>query len=195
MKKEHMIWLQENYACPPGVIWIQEHNIKSLQEAWNVCNRGEWLLWMAAKLDVDYRKLVLCGALCAHAVVQHMKDPRSREAVRVAFLWGRGKATDEELEAARAAARAAAARATTGWAADEAPRIARWAAADAIRPTSLSAMSASQSAAAAAAADAWARSTDADEATDAREANRLRTANIARKVLTEDVMSAIQTIN
>lgn len=172
MKKEHMIWLQENYACATGVIWIQEHNIKSLQEAWNVCNRGEWLLWMAKKLGVDERKLTLCAALCAHTVVQHMEDPRSREAIRVAFLWGRGKATDEQLMAARDAARYAKARYHSEAAARQA--AAAWFDA------------AIWSAAAAAGGP--------DNGADDREANQLRTARIARKVLTEDVMEKIKEV-
>ena len=108
MKKEHFDWLETNEACQESMDWIAENNIQSLEEAWNACERGDWLLWMAEMLCVDQRKLMMCGALCAHTVIQHMKDPRSRNAVRVIFLWSRGKATDEQLEYARYAARYAA---------------------------------------------------------------------------------------
>lgn len=104
MRKEHLNWLQENNACKESIRWIKQNNIQSLEEAWNICERGDWLLWMATKLKVDKRKLVLCGALYAHTFVQYMEDPRSRDAVRIAFLWGRGKATDAELVKARTGA-------------------------------------------------------------------------------------------
>ena len=150
--------------------------------------------------------MTICGALCAHTVVQYMEDPRSRNAVRVAFLWGRGKATAEELHEARIAAADAA---TAAWAA-----TAIWAAArtaDAYAATAARTAAAYAADAAAWAADndayaAWAAAADdaayaayaaawAAAARATREANRLRTANIARKVLTEEVMERIQTIN
>jgi hypothetical protein len=118
MKKEHLEWLQANKACKESIKWIKQNNIQSLEDAWNICKQGDWLLWMATKLKVDKRKLVLCAALCAHTVVQYMKDPRSRNAVRIAFLWGRGKATDKQLEAAKTDTWAvvAAAATTIAWA-------------------------------------------------------------------------------
>ena len=171
MKKEHLNWLQTNKACDPSIQWIEEKNIQSLEEAWNTCERGDWLLWMATKLNVDKRKLVLCAALCARTVVQRMQDARSRDAVRVAFLWGRSKATDEQLSSARKAAWAAAGGSGAAAAA------ARAADAD----------DADGAARAAALATAWA-------AADAADKNRLRTAEIARKVLTEEVMKKIKEI-
>ena len=128
-------------------------------------------MWMARKLGVDKRKLTLCAALCAHTVVQHMKDPRSREAVRIAFLWGRGKATDEQLVAAREDARHTPARYHSEAAARHA---------------------------AAARSDAAAWSAEAaggpDNDADAREANQLLTAEIIRKVLTDEVMEKIKEV-
>ena len=173
MKTKHLNWLQTNEACDPSIQWVEEHNIQSLEEAWNACERGDWLLWMATKLGIDERKLALCAALCAHIVVQHMEDARSRDAVRVAFLWGRGKATDEELMAAREAAEAAAN--GTSAATTIALFSSDWAAVAAAR--------AAADAAAARAADAA-----------ARKSNQLRTADIARKVLTEDVIKKIKEI-
>ena len=177
MKTKHLNWLQTNEACKEGISWIQQNNVQSLEEAWNTCERGDWLFWMAAKLGIDERKLVLCAALCAHTVVQHMEDARSRDAVRVAFLWGRGKATDEELSSAREATWAAtdgSAAAAAAWAA---PRSATLAA---VRAASAAAWAAIDGSAAA----AWA----------GKRSNQLRTAEIARKVLTEDVMKKIKEI-
>lgn len=170
MKTQHLTWLENKKACQESIIWIEENNIQSLEEAWNACEQGDWLLWMAKKLGVDKRKLALCGALCAHTVVQYMQDPRSRNAVRIAFLWGRGKATDEQLMAAADAA-GVDAFFTDYWAA----RAASYAATDAEK------------------AAAWTAIVCAADG--AKKANELRTANIVKKILTEDVMKAIRTIH
>ena len=168
MKKEHLNWLQEYNACKESIKWIKQNNIQSLEEAWNICERGDWLLWMATRLSIDKRKLVLCAALYAHTIVQHMEDARSRDAVRIVFLWGRGKATDEQLSYARKAAWKAA----TGTA-DAAAWAAVWATtfADTICTVN----------------------TIADASAD-KKSNQLHTAEIARKVLTEEVIKKIKEI-
>lgn len=183
MKKEHLEWLQANKACGSSIQWIEEKNIQSLEEVWHTCERGDWLLWIATKLNVDKRKLVLCAALCAHMVVR-MQDARSRDAVRVAFLWGRGKATDEQLSSARKAAWGAA----CGSGATAAAALA----ADAAAALAADADGADSAVRAAALAIAW-TAADADAATD-KKSNQLRTAEIARKILTNDVMKKIKEI-
>ena len=175
MKTEHLNWLKKNDACGGSIKWVEENNISTLEDAWNTCNRGDWLLWMADKLGIDKHKMTICGALCAHTVVEHMENPRSRNAVRVAFLFGRGKATLEELKEARIAAwaAAAAAAAAAAWAVAAAAAAAADAAAWAV-------------AAAAAAVD--------DAADDDKKENQRITAEIARKLLTEDVFEKLKEI-
>ena len=174
MKKEHLEWLQENKACGSSILWIEEKNIQSLEEAWNICERGDWLLWMATKLNIDKRRLVLCAALCAHTVIQYMQDSRSRNAVRIAFLWGREKVTDTQLEKAKTNALVAIRAAKT---VDTVTYAAAWAAAWATIPDDT----------------IWAANAVADAATD-KKSNQLRTAEIARKILTEDILKKIKEI-
>ena len=181
MKKEHLEWLEINQACSQSISWIKRDNIQSLEEAWYTCGRGDWMLWMAKKLGIDRHKLVLSASLCAHTAVQYMQDPRSRNAVRIAFLWSRGKATDEQLMAARNdacdaedvidcgdyySARAAASAAAASWASCVTDETA----------------ACDTAAAAADAAASWALSDDA------RKANQMRTASIVMELLTEEVM-------
>lgn len=184
-------WLQKNNACNPSIIWIKQNNIQSLKEAWYACERGDWLLWMAEKLGVDKHKLVLCGALCAHTVVQYMEDARSRNAVRIAFLWGRGKATDKQLssagDAALNAALAGDADANAAALAAVAAALANDADADAFALAAIASTAASAAAVAAS-------TTSASNGVDARQANQLRTAEIVRKILTNDVMKKIKEI-
>ena len=175
MKKKHLEWLRVNKACGSSIQWIEEKNIQSLEEAWNDCEQGDWLLWMAKRLGVDKHKLALCGALCAHTVIQYMQNTRSRNAVRIAFLWGRGKATDIELEKASADAWIIALGALDHNVADAATWAAAWA-------TSGSAIGTAD-----AVTLAISRTTD-------KKPNQLRSAIIIRKICTEDVMKKLKEI-
>lgn len=84
------------------------NQFSSFQDAWTTCPRGDWMLWLAKRLDVDLRVLTKAKALCALTVKHLMKDERSIRACDVALKFGEGEATREELDCAAAAAYAAA---------------------------------------------------------------------------------------
>jgi hypothetical protein len=89
------------------------------------------LWWLLRPEFLSARRLHLLACDFAEAVLHLTDDPRSAEAIRVKRLWVDGQATDEELAAARTAARDAAwaaARAAAREALD-ASRDAAWAAA------------------------------------------------------------------
>ena len=78
-------------------------------------------LWALLREDfIPTRDLHLLACDFAESVLHLTGDPRCAEAIRVKRLWVDGKATDEELSAARAAAWAAARDAAreAAWAAD-----------------------------------------------------------------------------
>lgn len=83
------------------------NSCESTERAWETCQRGDWMLWIAQKIEVNFEKITLAKAICAYTVRHIMKDQRSKNAVYVAFLFGRGKATKNDLYAAAAAADAA----------------------------------------------------------------------------------------
>lgn len=101
-------------ACQEAVDWAEN---KSIEEIINTCHRGDWLLWLAHKLDVDIRPLTLAKGLCANTVRHLMKDERSVKAVDIAIAFGKGNATRQELDAAAAAADDAADAAAAAYAA------------------------------------------------------------------------------
>ena len=78
-------------------------NYQDFKSAWENCPRGDWMLWIAKRLNVDLLKLITAKALCANTVRHLMKDERSTNAIDVAILFGQNKATKEELDAANAA--------------------------------------------------------------------------------------------
>jgi hypothetical protein len=97
-----------NSACTNAVEWIGDRDAET---AWRDCPRGDWLLWAAARLDVDRRLLVRAACACARTALLHLVpegEERSRIAIETAESWARGEATIEEVHAAAAAARAAA---------------------------------------------------------------------------------------
>jgi len=84
-------------ACPKAIQWAGD---KSVQEAWESCPRGDWMLWFAVKLQADKKKLFLVKSLACYEIIHLMKDQRSRDAVLAASLYGKGRIPKKELEKA-----------------------------------------------------------------------------------------------
>ena len=147
-------------ACSEAIEWVGD---KSVEQAWNTCHRGDWMLWLYKKLYPDNQKeLTLAKGHCANTVRHLMKDQRSINAIDAAIAFGEGRITSEELKKAASDAYAAYA------ASYDAAAAASYAAA--------------ASAYASAYADAYADAYAADAA--ARTKNQQETADICRKYLT-----------
>jgi len=98
-------FLIRNNACPDGLEFAKN---LTLEQFWTTCPRGDWILWLFAKMNPDcLRELTLAKEHCANTVRHLMKDKRSIKAVDVAIAFGEGRATREELDAANRAAYAA----------------------------------------------------------------------------------------
>ena len=97
--------LKKHNACNEAQTWAKD---KTIEEAYNTCHRGDWMLWLFAKTNPDdLQRLTLAKGHCANTVRHLMKDERSIKAVDMAIAFGEGKATRDELNAAAAAAAAA----------------------------------------------------------------------------------------
>ncbi len=96
--KELLIELR---ACEEALDWADDKTIEKVVEE---CHRGDWLLWLAHKLELELKPLTLAKGHCANTVRHLMKDKRSIEAVDAAIAFGEGLATIKELDAASAAA-------------------------------------------------------------------------------------------
>ena len=85
--------------------WAENHG-GLLQDLWRDCERGDWLLWLAAEAGVDRRAVVTAGCACARTALQYVPagEERPRRAIELAEAWARG---EETLETVRAAADAA----------------------------------------------------------------------------------------
>ena len=98
--------LIELNACEDAREWADD---KSIEEAVNTCPRGDWMLWLAKKVNVGIRPLTLAKGKCANTVRHLMKDERSIKAVDSAIDFGNGLIEESELRDAYAADAAAAA--------------------------------------------------------------------------------------
>ena len=112
-------FLRKNDACRDGYEWAIR-NCTSLHDMWEKLPSAPnktWMMWVATQggvfSDIELR-LLACKIVRTtpagngKTVWDLLTDERSRNAVEVAERYANGEATDEELSAAWAAARAAA---------------------------------------------------------------------------------------
>ena len=117
-------------ACSDAVEWLRAAAHPDLASAWAACQRGDWMLWLAARLSgppwSDARRpLVLAACACAREALPaftacYPADLRPRHALDTAAAWCRGDATQDEVLAAQRAAAYVAASAASAFAADAA---------------------------------------------------------------------------
>ena len=157
-------------ACDDAIEFAEQFD--TLQEAWDKCERGDWMLWLAGKMAgkpwSEARKpLVLCLVEVARLVWPHVRE-QDRVIVQQCYVateaWAKGIGSQKALRAAYAAAEAAAADVYAyAYAAAYAAAAAAYAAADAAAADAADAAAAYAACAAvdAAAADAAAYAADA----------------------------------
>ncbi len=127
-------------ACNEAIEWAEGQD--DPRAAWESCERGDWLLWICGKLDVDRRLLVTAACRCARLALRYVPSGEYRPliAIEMAEAWIRGEATIDQVRnaadaayayASAASAAAAASAAYAAYAATAASAAAAYAAADA----------------------------------------------------------------
>jgi hypothetical protein len=111
--------------CQDGLAFASTQRI--LQDAWDVCDRGDWMLWWAAKAGVPREDLVLATCACARLALVDAHGNEAELAIVTAEQWAHGDAgvtlddvRDAAWDASSAAweAKDAAVWAAVAWAAD-----------------------------------------------------------------------------
>lgn len=188
--------------------WAEDKTIEQIVEQ---CHRGDWLLWLAEKVDIGLQPLTLAKGHCVNTVRHLMTDERSVKAVDVAIAFGEGRATREELDDAYHTALAVESAAcfdayaayltavianelaavTALWAAE----AALWSAddTDAAKAATYAASAAGLAAAASLATDVYTDAEAADEA--ARAENQKQTADICRKYIGQLIIDKCNELN
>ena len=86
-------------ACDEAIEWIGN---RTHQEAWQECERGDWMLWYYFKKKGFDKYLCKAKADCASLVKHLMKDQRSLDALKACYDYYEGVITVEDLAAAYA---------------------------------------------------------------------------------------------
>lgn len=144
-------------ACSSAIHWAESQD-GSAYDLWRRCDRGDWLLWFAARVDVDRRLVVLAACDCVEPALVHMPagEERPRLIIETTRRWARDEATIKEVRATNTTSTAAAVSYSASCAAHAATAAAGAAAASYSAPYSAScAASCAAHAAAAAAASSF----------------------------------------
>ena len=94
-------------ACSDARTWAKGQT--DIAAAWATCDRGDWLLWIAARVITDpaERMLVVLAACdCAETALVHVPagEDRPRKCIDTVRAWTRGEATIEQVREGRSAA-------------------------------------------------------------------------------------------
>jgi len=175
-------YLESINACQEAIDWAGG---KTLDEAWQTCDRPDWMLWLYGRNNPDKVMCVKIAVFAARLVLplwqeKYPDDLRPQQAIGASEKWIENP-SEENMAAAAAAARSAARAA-------EAAEAAAWAAAEAAEAAAAGAAAAG-AAAAAEAARAVARAARA--AAMAAEAAR----DNVNKTIADYVRTLIPTIN
>jgi hypothetical protein len=171
--------LSKFYPCSEGLEYYESK--ATPEQAWNDCQRGDWMLWIAHKLNVDDRIFTRAKALCANTVRYLMVDDCSKDAVDAALRYADGEISREELDKYAVAASFVSYGSTIFFANTFAASAA----------SAASSVGYSDSVAIFAAEAVFAAFT---YLASVKEANQKKTADICRKVLTDEVFSKITII-
>ena len=92
-------WWEElirTYACHPSIVYVKQ--FATFPELWNACPRGDWLLWLAARIVPDRKQLVKCACACARLVLPIMgDDPEIVNVINAGEGFARDEATIDNI--------------------------------------------------------------------------------------------------
>lgn len=85
-------------ACRNALDWAK-YTPGTPEHLWNICPHGDWLIWIAARIRVDTRLVILAGCDCAETALQYIpgRETRPAQTIQVARAWCRGEATTSDL--------------------------------------------------------------------------------------------------
>ena len=95
--------LEQMNACPAAVEWCRSYG--TLQKAWDVCKRGDWMLWLCARVGLDeerHKAIVLAACDIAELGKKYWR-PEIITALEccleTARAWARGETGLDEVNA------------------------------------------------------------------------------------------------
>lgn len=88
-------------ACEDAIEWVNSRE-GTAQEIWDRCERGDWMLWFAAK-TCDPKIVGLSACACARTALKYVTagEDRPRICIETTEAYWNGKASVEEVRKAR----------------------------------------------------------------------------------------------
>jgi hypothetical protein len=78
-------FLRQHEACDAAMDWLEDGQYPSLDAAWQVCKRGDWMIWLLYEADeLDAATWRHLAVDFAEQVRHLMTDKRSLDALAVA---------------------------------------------------------------------------------------------------------------
>ena len=98
--------LRSKRACTEAIDWTAARHKMTPARMWATCPRGDWMLWIAGRVDIDRRLLVRAACDCARLSLKYVKKGEKRPlvAIQTAEKWCQGKATIKSVRSASDAA-------------------------------------------------------------------------------------------
>ena len=87
-------------ACEEAIEWASTQS--TYEEAWQNCERADWLLFLAGRL-CDQKQVVLAACACARTTLKFVPEGenRPRICIETTEAWVRGEASIEQVKAVR----------------------------------------------------------------------------------------------
>lgn len=86
--------------CLVGRIWIGKRQLLTPRELWDMCPRGDWLMWIATRMGVEPRILALGAIPVAESVLHLSRDKYCGKTLELAKACLRGEVTTKEVRQA-----------------------------------------------------------------------------------------------
>jgi hypothetical protein len=85
-----IIELENLYPCPDALEWAKQ--FPTAEAAWAACERGDWLLWYAARVGLTperHRQLIRARCEIARRVLKYLPEEENRplKAIEAAEKW------------------------------------------------------------------------------------------------------------
>lgn len=79
---DELHWLKANFACEPALEWIGG---RPLAECWELCERGDWMIWLMLTMKVPREKESAWSAL--NSALDGLRDTAGSRVIRKHFQW------------------------------------------------------------------------------------------------------------
>jgi len=91
-------------VCKKAIQWVED---RTLQQAWNDCPRGDWMLWLLEEMKekegwLDEKQITLLDCWCARRTFKYLPEGETRplKAIEAKEAWARGEMTRKEMDIA-----------------------------------------------------------------------------------------------